>query len=120
MKKLPLILISMILLSACTKQLYKYKSYDEAAYKYSTAMDNKDLKKAIKGYKEIVETDKKKDAKKNSKVKNKIPPGVCADYAQLLLIQGDTTKAITFFDKETHLYPECKTYVDNLKKKLGL
>ena len=120
MKKLPLLIILTVLCAACQKPLYKYKSYDEAAFKYSTAADAKDIKKALKGYKTIVETDKKKSKKQDSKTKNRIPPGLCADYAYLLLMQGDTTKALTFFDKETHLYPESSVYVNNLKKQLGL
>jgi hypothetical protein len=119
--KTSLLGLSLLLLcGACTKPLYKYKSYDEAAYKYSVAMDEKDIKKSVKAYKSIVETDKKKNKNKKSKNKNKIPPGLCVDYAQLLLIQGDTTKAIPFLDKEVELYPESKTAVDNLKKQLGL
>ncbi|MBR1626547.1 MAG: hypothetical protein IJ681_05315, partial [Bacteroidales bacterium] len=60
MKKIALIGVCIILSVSCTKQLYKYKSYDEAAYKYATAVDAKDVKKAVKAYKDIVETDKKK------------------------------------------------------------
>ncbi len=117
MKYILLIILSIIAV-ACQKAPYKYKSYDESAYRYANALDNKDIKKAIKGYKEIVEADKK--GSKNQKTKNKIAPGMCIDYARLLLLQGDTTKAQTFFDKETHLFPESKTYVDNLRKDLGL
>ncbi len=120
MKTIFLSLSLLLICASCTKPLYKYKSYDEAAYKYGVALDEKDVKKSVKAYKSIVETDKKKTKKQKSKNKNKIPPGLCIDYAQLLLIQGDTNKAIPYLDKEVELFPESKTAVDNIKKQLGL
>lgn len=119
-KKITLIGACLILFSCCSKQLYKYGSYDEAAYKHATDLDGKDIKKVLKAYKIIVEPNKKKYKTQNTKHKNKIPPGLCVDYAQMLLIQGDTIKALSFLDKEITLFPESKTYVDGLKKQWGL
>lgn len=120
MKKYLIFTSLIILLISCQKPLYKYKSYDEAAFKYAIQSDVKDIKKAANGYKEIVDTGKKIKKNTTKPKRNTIPPGACADYAYLLLMQGDTTKAITFFDKEMHLYPESTTYITNLKKQLGL
>ncbi len=118
MKNIAIIFLCLVLFSSCTKQLYKYKGYDEMAFKYTVATDEKELKKAVKGYKSLVEGDKNK--KKKSKKKNTLPPGVCVDYAQLLLLQGDTVKALTFFDKEVHLFPESKNFVESIKRKNGI
>ena len=123
MKQLILIIgaAALVLLASCTKPLYKYNNYDEAAFKYAVAYDEKDVKSVAKSYKSMVGADRKKSKqKKDDKKKNTIPPGMCADYGYLLFLQKDTVKANAFFDKEIRLYPESKTYVTNLKKKLGI
>lgn len=120
MKKYIFLISSVLLLASCSKPLYKYHNYDEAAYKYCVAFENKDIRKAAKSYKEIVEENKKKSSKNNKRKTNRIPPGACADYAYLLLMQQDTAKAKAYFLKEKHLYPESTKYIDDLQKQLGL
>ena len=57
----------------------------------------------------------------NPKGENNVPPpGSYADYAYLLTLQGETEKAKEFFQKEYVTYPESKTYVESLMRKLGL
>ncbi|MCQ2327273.1 MAG: DUF4810 domain-containing protein [Bacteroidales bacterium] len=103
---------------SCSKDIYSYKDYDEAAYTYTTSNDLKDIKRISKSYEKIV-TDK--GAKKKNKFdETRIPPGACIDYAYLKLQQQDTNSAYSFLEKEVSLYPESRTYVENLKKKLGL
>lgn len=110
--------VLVMLFASCTKDIYSYKDYDEAAYTYTASNDLKDIKKISKSYEKIV-TDK--GAKKKNKFdETRIPPGACIDYAYLKLKQQDTNSAYSFLEKEVSLYPESRIYVENLKKKLGL
>ena len=56
MKQLILIIgaAALVLLASCTKPLYKYNNYDEAAFKYAVAYDEKDVKSVAKSYKSMV------------------------------------------------------------------
>lgn len=43
-----------------------------------------------------------------------VPPGVYADYGFLLFRRGDTTGAITYFEKEKKTFPESAYLMDKL------
>lgn len=103
---------------SCTKELYSYKDYDEAAYSYAKTTGDRDLKKIQKSYEKIVTS---KGSKKKSEFdETRIPPGTCVDYAYLMLQQQDTNSAYIWLEKEVSLYPESKTFVETFKKNLGL
>ena len=108
-----------LLFAACQKPLYKFRNYDEAAYKYATSFDEKDIRKAEKSYKSILGEEAKNKSKKKKK-KVSVPPGIYADYAVIQLKKQDTVKAREYFDREIRLYPESQTYVNHLKKRYGL
>jgi hypothetical protein len=112
MKKYLLLFIVVGLFYGCNKEMYSYYNYDDATYFYSKSSETKDYKKLLKSYQKIVEKPKGKT--------KKVPPGACVDYGYLLLLKGDTVQAKNYFDKETVIYPESKTYVQHLKTKLGL
>ncbi|MDO5760658.1 MAG: DUF4810 domain-containing protein [Bacteroidota bacterium] len=87
-------------------------------YTYITTEKQADVKNISKSYQSIVqekELKKKKDFNPYT-----IPPGACADYAYLLYQQKDTAGANTWFAMEIELYPESKTYINQLKQELGL
>ncbi len=112
MRKILLIIISFLVLG-CSNDLYKYHDYDNLVYAYgSRNLNEREVRRLVRQYKDIVE---------KPKGKRKLPPpGVCADYGYLLYLTDKKDKAIEMFDKETVLYPESETYVNNLKKELGL
>lgn len=104
---------------SCGKQLYKYNDYDDAIYTYISSEKKSDIKNITKSYQAIV--GEKEMKKKSSKFDPyAIPPGACADYAYLLYQQNDTAGANKWFEMEIDLYPESKTYINNLKQELGL
>jgi hypothetical protein len=112
-KKYYIILALIGLMYGCQKQTYSYYDYDDAMYVYSKGKnEKKDAKKILKSYQKII-------TKQKGKVK-KVPPGSCIDYGCLLLSKGDTLQAKEYFDKEMLLYPESRTYIESLKRKLGL
>lgn len=113
-----LLLMGMVFVS-CGKQLYKYNDYDDAVYTYISGEKKSDIKNISKSYQTIVG---EKEMKKKSSKFNPytIPPGACADYAYLLYQQNDTVGANKWFEMEINLYPESKTYINNLKQELGL
>jgi hypothetical protein len=113
MKKILILLVSVTVFAGCNKALYMYHNYSELTYTYAKGgWDDKETKRLIKQYKTIV------DLPKGSKVVP--PPGTSADYAYMLLQQGDSVKANEYFDKEMLLYPESRTYIEKVKKDLGL
>lgn len=47
-----------------------------------------------------------------------VPPGLSADYGLLLYRDGQREDGLSYLRKEVELYPESKTYVERLIKKL--
>lgn len=47
-----------------------------------------------------------------------VPPGLSADYGLLLYREGNREDGLSYLRKEAELYPEAKTYVERLIKKL--
>ena len=45
------------------------------------------------------------------------PPGVCADYGYLLLMNGKTDEGKALLEQETVLYPESKKFIDRILKR---
>ncbi|MDR0790142.1 MAG: DUF4810 domain-containing protein [Bacteroidales bacterium] len=113
MRKILILLIITVVFAGCKKTLYLYQNYSELTYTYAKGgWDDKEVKRLTKQYKTIVELPKKSTFVP--------PPGCSADYACMMLRQGDTVKAKEYFDKEMLLYPESRTYVEKVKKDLGL
>ncbi|MBR1770177.1 MAG: DUF4810 domain-containing protein, partial [Bacteroidales bacterium] len=89
MKKYIFALLLIVLTVSCTKALYDYKDYDDAAYTYAARESDSDVKNIAKSYQSIV--GEKEQKRKSSKFDPyRIPPGACADYGYLLLRQKDS------------------------------
>ncbi|MDD4002260.1 MAG: DUF4810 domain-containing protein [Bacteroidales bacterium] len=113
MKKLLIIVFSLLFLGACSNELYKYYDYDNLLYAYSSReFSEKEIKKFSKKYSRIVDSPKGK--------RNLPPPGACVEYGYLLFLQGKTKEAKEYLMKEAIIYPESQVYVDSLIKTLGL
>ncbi|MFA7082255.1 MAG: DUF4810 domain-containing protein [Bacteroidales bacterium] len=113
MKKLLIVILSLMFFASCSNDLYKYYDYDNLLYAYgSRGFTEKEIKKFSREYKIIVESPKGK--------RKLPPPGACAEYGYLLFLQGKTKEARENLVKETVIYPESKTYVDALIKTLEL
>ncbi|MFA6806466.1 MAG: DUF4810 domain-containing protein [Bacteroidales bacterium] len=113
MKKLLIIVFSLLFLASCSNELYKYYDYDNLLYTYGTNdFSEKEIKRFSRKYTRIVESPKGK--------RKLPPPGACAEYGYLLYLQGKTEEAKEYLIKETVIYPESQTYINALIKSLEL
>lgn len=113
MKKLLIIVFSVLILGSCSNELYNYYDYDNLLYAYTTRdISQKEIKKFSRKYSKIVDSPKGK--------RKLPPPGACVEYGYLLFLQGKTVEAKDYLIKETVIYPESQTYVNALIKNLGL
>lgn len=102
------ILFIVILFSSCSNSLYKWGNYEKnslAYYARQTPESRLELEKTLKS---IIVT--------SSKIGKKPAPGIYAEYAYLLLIQGRKTSAMNLLKKEIEIYPESKLFVDRILK----
>jgi len=110
MKKIIIISISVMLLTACSvqKPLYSWGNYQNSSYNYLKNNDDKSIQELIKAYQTIIE--------KQKGTRGVVPPGIYADYGFLLLQANKTTAGKAMLQKEIALYPESKVFIDRILK----
>ena len=103
-KKLSVLLIA-ILISACAQTKYHWGGYENALYRYyKSPVELENLTEELAGVIAQGERD------------GKVPPGVYAEFGYVLLIQGKSREAITYFKKEKKLWPESARLMDIMIK----
>jgi len=109
MKRL-IIIPTMLLFIGCAqkaKPLYSWENYLYTSTEYGM---NQDKKEAFNKHKLELE----KVIEKNKKV----PPGIYAEYGQMLLESDKPEKAKEFFLLEKKIYPESSVFIDRLIAKV--
>lgn len=112
MKLFLTVLVSIVILSACTahKKLYYWGKYSSSLYSLKKAPGDENLQKYKQTLIEIIN----KSEKKNKKV----PPGLYCEYAYILLKEGNVNDALNYFSLEEKTYPESKLFIEKIKKKI--
>ncbi|MGI9279636.1 MAG: DUF4810 domain-containing protein [Endozoicomonas sp.] len=103
-----LLITGSVLLGGCqtSKGLYHWGEYEESLYEYyknpaELAALTEAMQKAIQDG------------------NGKVPPGLYAEYGNLLLQQGKTEEAISYFKKERDLWPESQHLMDTMISSLS-
>ena len=109
MKKIYLLLLIVFLSSGCVAhtQLYSWDKYSNTLYQYKKDPTDENLQ----NHKEMLLL-----IMKNSENKNlRVPPGVYCEYGFLLLKEGKTDEALSYFNLEEKTYPESGILIRNIK-----
>jgi hypothetical protein len=86
------------------QSLYKWKGYDGVLYKQAKApQDNETYLQHLKA---IIE--------QNEASKDKVPPGIYAEFGYALFTNGQLDDAITFYGKERDTWPESKVFMEKM------
>lgn len=101
-----------VVCASCTSnsRLYNWKGYEQAVYAYTQVPDEQNLEKLLTVYDRLLHAP--------GGVRTVPPPGVCADYGYLLLMNGKTDEGKALLVQETVLYPESKKFIDRILMRL--
>jgi hypothetical protein len=102
-----------LLLTGCIsapKPLYTWGNYQERMYVYMKDATDKSLDELLTTYQTLI--DKQQGSRKT------VPPGICADYGNLLYKQGKIQEGLALLNKEIALYPESSVFISQIIKKL--
>lgn len=109
--KASLILPLVFLAFSCTStQLYNWEDYQVDYYKYIKNADTNSMDNLARTYEEIIND--------QDEARGVVPPGIYADYGWLLIEAGKTEEGKAMLRKEMELYPESKTFVGSILKRL--
>ncbi len=108
-----LLLVTAILLTACSQNDYLY--YGNYSQSYYQAVKNPDFIRTANYKKSLEDVFTKSDLRGLP-----VPPGLYCDYAMLLVKEGDTSTARVFFEKEKALWPESVRIVNHLMSRYGM
>ena len=104
--KLSFLLVGIALIaSGCIQTKYQWGGYEQALYDYYKTPAE------IEVYAEELA-----DTIDDGEREGKVPPGIYAEFAYILMLQGDIKKAISFFEKEKKLWPESARFMDLMIK----
>ena len=93
------------------KNLYRWYNYSGKYYLYLKDADEKSFDELMKTYQKIFQDQRKS-------VRKTVPPGIYADYAYILLENGEIDEAKEMFEKEIELYPESEVFIRRILAKL--
>ena len=108
--------IVILLLTGCTQKrvhppLYNWGNYVESSSNYGMNSEKKEVLE-----KHLAELEKIIGESENRK--QRVAPGIYAEYAQLLFITNKKIKAKQYFQFEKNTYPESTRFIDNVLFKL--
>ena len=104
------VLLSMLISCASKPQLYEWNSYNKATYSYEKTTNDKSRAAMKKMYEQLIQNP--------NGTRNVVAPGIYADYAFLLLQEGEKNEALAAFNKEMNYYPESALYLLTIVKEI--
>jgi hypothetical protein len=102
-----------ILLTACVAKpkMYYWGDYAETLYAYKAEPSAKTLAEHYSSIHDIFT--------KSQQYGLRVPPGVYAEYATLLMKENKPLEALEYFQKEKDTYPESRVLMDRMIKMVG-
>jgi hypothetical protein len=113
-KNVAIISVLLIIFTGCQKKikpLYIWNDYTNTSANYGVkGHESEVLEKHLETLKTIIED--------SSQKKQRVAPGIYAEYAQLLFEANKIEKAKKFFLLEKETYPESSIFIDKIMTKL--
>lgn len=92
-----------LVLLGCSTTKYHWGSYEKSLYRYyKNPASVEELGEALA---EVIE---------EGEAKGSVPPGIYAEYGQVLLTIGKAQEAIIYFEKEKNVWPESSMLMNNM------
>ena len=91
-------------LSSCVTTKYEWKNYDDRLYRF---YGNQDINELILSLEQII---------KSGEAKNRVPPGIYAEYGYLLYEIGKYEESIIYFEKEQNLWTEASVLMQKMTR----
>jgi hypothetical protein len=108
-----LMLLSFFFFAGCATQepMYSWGDYSSSLYKLKKDPCEENLMKHKQVLLKIME-----DSKENSL---RVPPGVYCEYGYILMKEGKSNEALSYFDLEEKTYPESAVFIQRLKSQFN-
>ncbi len=106
-----LAVLGIVAISSCgsSTSLYNWRGYDSAVYNYIKKSDESSKQKLIERYEAMINGSKG--------TRGIPPPGICADYGYILIMDGKIKEGKEMLVMETQYYPESKPFIDRILKR---
>lgn len=95
------VIVAVVMLSACTTDRYYWGEYENQLYDFYKHPDKMDS--LLIALETVIE---------HGEQSGHIPPGIYAEYGYLMLVKGDTDKALKSFQREKEIWPESAYFMD--------
>jgi hypothetical protein len=106
-----ILVILLILTSGCaTQKMYYWENYSKSLYDYKKDPSDKTLAEHKQVLLNIMQVSQQNNAR--------VPPGVCCEYAYILIKEGRNDEAMKYLAMEEQAYPESQPFIARLKNKI--
>lgn len=112
MRKLLVVALALGLTACVAKpNMYYWGDYSDTLYLYKSEPSGQTLAQHYASIQDVFN--------KSQEYGLKVPPGVNAEYATLLLKEGKKADALIYFQKEKSIYPESAVLMDRMIQMVG-
>jgi len=106
MRNIISILIMTVFIGCLPPKMYYWGNYSGTLYNYKKGLTPELLEKHKGELREIID--------KSDEQNLRIPPGVNAELAYILLLENNSEEARVLFEKELSIYPESSKFINDL------
>lgn len=103
LKSIALSVVIAIVSGCATPSLYSWGRYESDMYKFYKNPEH--IVELMAGLEKTLE---------EAEARQKVPPGLYAEYGYLLLETGDSKQAVVYFEKEKALWPESTLLMNSM------
>ncbi len=95
---------------AAKPKMYYWENYSKSLYDYKKNPSDKTLLEHKQALLKVIEV--------SQQHQTRVPPGVCCEYAYILMKEGNNKEAMKYLTMEEQVYPESRPFVARLKNKI--
>ena len=105
------LVILVIFISGCaTQKMYYWENYSKSLYDYKKDPSDKTLAEHKQVLLNIIQLSQENNVR--------VPPGVCCEYAYILIKEEKNDEAMKYLAMEEQAYPESRPFIARLKNKI--
>ncbi len=111
LSSLAVIIVSAIITLGCAApKMYYWEDYSKSLYNYKKTPSDETMARHKQGLLKIIEVSQQNNMR--------VPPGVCCEYAYILMKDGKNEEALKYLIMEEQSYPESAPFIKLLKNKI--
>lgn len=106
------VVVSLLFAIGCAEKpkMYYWENYSQSLYDYKKNPSDRTLLEHKQALLKVMEV--------SQQHRTRVPPGVCCEYAYILMKEGNNKEAMKYLAMEEQAYPESRPFITRLKHRI--